>query len=167
MYIILQSIRQENCSPPIFDFTYFSVSFDWLNPTLILSFNCWPTSSVGFDRPFHTAHEGIFFLSIPYMRKTFSSPFAVEREGDAFARAGSVCPVCQPLFVLPPLFDSNLVELLNTYRSSLHDSAFSIFIVSSKTIFYPRVALTALINFCLFNWSKSDSALESFISPTI
>ena len=46
------------------------------------------------------------------MRKTFSSPFAVEREGDAFARAGSVCPVCQPLFVLPPSFDSDLVELL-------------------------------------------------------
>ena len=51
------------------------------------------------------------------MRETFSSPFAVEREGDASARAGSVCPVCQPLFVLPPLFDSNLVELLYIQES--------------------------------------------------
>ena len=84
------------------------------------------------------------------MRKTFSSPFAVEREGDAFARAGSVCPVCQPSFVLPPLFDSKLVELLNTYRSSRHDSALSIFIIFPKTIFYSSVALAAFINFCLF-----------------
>ena len=38
---------------------------------------------------------------------------AVGREGDASCVLVTVWPVCQPSLVLPPLFDSNLVELFN------------------------------------------------------
>lgn len=43
---------------------------------------------------------------------TFSSPSRCGRTGGGrLVRAGSVCPVCQPSLVLPPSFDSDLVEL--------------------------------------------------------
>ena len=76
-------------------------------------------------------------------------PSAADGRGTLASVLVSLVSVCQPSFVLPPLFDSNLVELLNTYRSSRHDSVFPSFIIFPKTIFNSLVALATLYKILL------------------
>ena len=66
------------------------------------------------------------FSKYGFCAKPSRTPFAVEREGDASCVLVTRCPVCQPPFVLPPSFDSDLVELLSTSRSSHYDLSFSV-----------------------------------------
>lgn len=49
--------------------------------------------------------------------KPSCSPFAVEREGDASCVLVLYAQSVNPLFVLPPSFDSDLVEPLFAYRN--------------------------------------------------
>ena len=48
-------------------------------------------------------------------------------------RADSCVSVCQPFLVLPPLFDSNLVELFNTHKESAMRTTF----LNTHSLFYP------------------------------
>ena len=50
-------------------------------------------------------------------------------------RADSCVSVCQPFLVLPPLFDSNLVELFNTHKESAMRTTF----LNIHSLFYPTM----------------------------
>ena len=90
---------------------------NWLNSYLNLSFLCWPKLSVGFDRPWRIAYLIHTFSSVDLCAKPSCSPFAVEREGDASCVLVLYAQSVNPLFVLPPSFDSDLVEPLFAYRN--------------------------------------------------
>ena len=67
------------------------------------------------------------------------------REGDALARAG-VYPVCQPSFVLPPLFDSNAVGLLLPKESLMRNIS-----ILLATIAKPFIPISFSSSLKLFN----------------
>ena len=67
----------------------------WRSTLRRLSLVCWPTSSVGFDRPFTHKH----IKKVIFWWLTRSSPFfAVGRRGDALARAGFFVTSLSTLF---------------------------------------------------------------------
>lgn len=59
------------------------MSWDWHSKSQRLSFVCWPTLPVGFDRPFYPKHT----KKSPFLWVSLRAPSAAEREGDIFGCA--------------------------------------------------------------------------------
>ena len=93
----------------------------WQFKCCLLSLACWPTLSVGFSRPF--THKHIKRVIFWWRTRSFLLRCGRAREG-RLVRADSCVSVCQPFLVLPPLFDSNLVELFNTHKESAMRTTF-------------------------------------------
>ena len=97
-----------------------------------LSLACWPTLLVGFDRPF--THKYIKKLIFWWRTRSCLLRCGRAREG-RFVRADSCVSVCQPFLVLPPLFDSNLVELFITHKeSAMRTNSILTFFLSSRSM---------------------------------
>ena len=101
----------------------------WQFKSCQLSLACWPTLSVGFDRPF--THKHIKRVIFWWRTRSFLLRCGRAREG-RLVRADSCVSVCQPFLVLPPLFDSNLVELFNTHKESAMRTTF----LNAHSLFY-------------------------------
>ena len=87
---------------------------NWPMKSLWLWWACWPTLSVGFDRPFTQST----LKSLTFWWATLRLPLCGGTGGGHLRVCWSFwVSVCQPSFVSPPLFDSDVVKLLYTQRS--------------------------------------------------